>query len=197
MRTQGSGTGCWRRQGWVRQGWGQANGRAVGRKHKTGKSRQTCQSKQESKIFSCHNHKIKGPRALPRGMKQQTGDECRERLAYICCRCEEQGTKLMSSRCAEEAGCSRYQEAPPSHGGKENMDTEREQRPTGSWHVVEHFKLPLHYRSAVEMQILLPFTLHSVACLTTPVLSLSLRWGVIGFFCLFVCFFKWPLTNPA
>ena len=31
----------------------------------------------------------------------------------------------MSSRCAEEGGCRRDQKAPPSPGGKENMETQR------------------------------------------------------------------------
>ena len=111
-----------------RAGRGRAEGRQMAgleeRKTKQVSQGKQCQSKQESKIFSCNYHKFEGPGALPRGMKQRTGDEWRETPALNCCRCEGQGTKLMSSRCAEDGGCSRKQKAPPSPREKENMHTE-------------------------------------------------------------------------
>ena len=72
-----------------------------------------------------------GPVTLPQEVKRRTGEEWRERPADNCCRCAEQGTKLMSSRCAEEGVCSRGWKAPPSLGGKEKYG-HAEQRPTGS-----------------------------------------------------------------
>ena len=37
----------------------------------------------------------------------------------------EQETRLMKLRCAEEGGCSRYQKAPPSPGGKKTWTQKR------------------------------------------------------------------------
>ena len=76
------------------------------------------------KMFSCHNHWIKGPVVLPQEMKQRTGEEWWERPADNCCRCAEQGTKLMSSKCAEGVYAVGARRPRPALGKKKNMDTQ-------------------------------------------------------------------------
>ena len=121
-------------------------GRAGGRKHKTDKSRQQVRVQARVKNILLSQSQDRGAGNVPRGMKQWTGDEWRERPAFNSCRCEEQGSKVMSSRCAEVGGCSRDQKAPPSPGGRENMDTQRAEADwILTWAVCIHMGKVVHH----------------------------------------------------
>ena len=132
-RTQGNGAGCWRWQGWARQGWGQANGRAGGRKHKTGKSRQKMRVQARVKNILLSQSQDRGARSFTTSgwtNKLVMSGGTDRLLTAVCVKSREPSQWAAGVQRRVDAEGTRRPH--PALGEKKTW-RHREQRPTGSW----------------------------------------------------------------